>query len=55
MCTETYLVIDRFDSKAKAKVFASYLRTQFVRFLISLQKYTQHLYSERFSSFLISQ
>ena len=49
MCTETYLVIDRFDSKAKAKVFASYLRTQFVRFLISLQKYTQHLYSERFS------
>jgi len=49
VCTETYLVIDRFDSKAKAKVFASYLRTQFVRFLISLQKYTQHLYSERFS------
>jgi site-specific DNA-methyltransferase (adenine-specific) len=48
-CTETYLVIDRFDSKAKAKVFANYLRTQFVRFLISLQKYTQHLYSERFS------
>lgn len=48
-CTETYLVIDRFDSKAKAKVFASYLRTQFVRFLISLQKYTQHLYSDRFS------
>jgi len=48
-CTETYLVIDRFDSKPKAKVFASYLRTRFVRFLISLQKYTQHLYSERFS------
>ena len=48
-CTETYLVIDRFGSKAKAKVFASYLRTRFVRFLISLQKYTQHLYSDRFS------
>jgi site-specific DNA-methyltransferase (adenine-specific) len=28
---------------------ASYLKTKFVRFLISLQKYTQHLYSERFS------
>lgn len=48
-CTETYLVIDRFDSEAKAKVFASYLRTRFARFLISLQKYTQHLYSDRFS------
>ena len=48
-CTETYLVIDRFDSEAKAKVFASYLRTRFVRFLIALQKYTQHLYSDRFS------
>lgn len=30
-------------------MFAIYLRTQFVRFLISLQKYTQHLYSDRFS------
>jgi len=48
-CTETYLVIDRFDNEARAKVFASYLRTRFVRFLISLQKYTQHLYSDRFS------
>jgi site-specific DNA-methyltransferase (adenine-specific) len=48
-CTETYLVIDRFDGEAEAKLFSSYLRTRFVRFLISLQKYTQHLYSERFS------
>jgi site-specific DNA-methyltransferase (adenine-specific) len=48
-CTETYLVIDRFDTEEEAKVFVSYLRTRFVRFLISLQKYTQHLYSDRFS------
>lgn len=48
-CTETYLVIDCFDSESEAKVFTSYLRTRFVRFLISLQKYTQHLYSDRFS------
>lgn len=48
-CTETYLVIDRFRNETKAKLFAGYLRTQFVRFLISLQKYTQHLYSDRFS------
>jgi site-specific DNA-methyltransferase (adenine-specific) len=48
-CTETYLVIDRFGSKAEAEVLTGYLRTRFVRFLISLQKYTQHLYSDRFS------
>ncbi|MGH9493764.1 MAG: Eco57I restriction-modification methylase domain-containing protein [Candidatus Sulfotelmatobacter sp.] len=48
-CTETYLVIDRFGNEATAELFARYLRTRFVRFLISLQKYTQHLYSDRFS------
>lgn len=47
--TETYLVIDRFQNEATAILFAAYLRTRFVRFLISLQKYTQHLYSDRFS------
>lgn len=47
--TETYLVIDRFKNEQTAKLFAAYLRTRFVRFLISLQKYTQHLYSDRFS------
>lgn len=48
-CTETYLVIDRFRTESDAQLFATYLRTRFVRFLISLQKYTQHLYSDRFS------
>jgi site-specific DNA-methyltransferase (adenine-specific) len=47
-CTETYLVIDRFDGEAQARRFASYLRTRLVRFLVSLRKYTQHLYNERF-------
>ena len=47
-CTETYLVIDRFKSKAEAERFAAYLRTRLVRFLVSLRKYTQHLYNERF-------
>lgn len=40
-CTETYLVAGRFPSNAKAKGFAKYLRTRFVRFLISLRKVTQ--------------
>ncbi|TAK12366.1 MAG: restriction endonuclease [Anaerolineae bacterium] len=47
-CTETYLVIDRFKKEIQAKRFAAYLRTRFVRYLVSLRKYTQHLYNERF-------
>ncbi len=41
-CTETYLVAGRFDSERTAKRYASYLRTRFVRFLVSLRKATQH-------------
>lgn len=48
-CTETYLVVGRFDTEAQASNFASYLRTRFVRFLVSLRTNTQHLYSERFA------
>jgi len=47
-CSETYLVIDRFKSKVEADRFAAFLRTKLVRFLVSLRKYTQHLYNERF-------
>jgi site-specific DNA-methyltransferase (adenine-specific) len=48
-CTETYLVAGRFKTKAEAKNFAAYLRTRFVRFLVSLRTNTQDLYSERFA------
>lgn len=47
-CTETYLVIGRFSNERTAKRYADYLRTRFVRFLVSLRKYTQHIYNERF-------
>jgi site-specific DNA-methyltransferase (adenine-specific) len=47
-CTETYLVIGRFATKREASHFDSYLKTRFLRFLVSLRKYTQHIYSERF-------
>jgi site-specific DNA-methyltransferase (adenine-specific) len=40
-CTETYLVAGVFDSEAEAHNYASYLRTRFVRFLVSLRKSTQ--------------
>lgn len=48
-CTETYLVTGRFKSEGEAENFAAYLRTKFVRFLVSLRTNTQHLYSERFA------
>lgn len=41
-CTETYLVAGRFDSQDEAANYARYLRTRFVRFLVSLRKATQH-------------
>lgn len=42
-CTETYLVIGVVDSEAEAKNLASYMRTRFVRFLVSLRKITQNI------------
>lgn len=41
-CTETYLVAGHFDTEAEAERYARYLRTRFVRFLVSLRKHTQH-------------
>ena len=42
-CTETYLVIGVFDSETSAKHLAAYVRTRFVRFLVSLRKITQNI------------
>lgn len=41
-CTETYLVAGAFDEESEARSLASYLRTRFARFLVSLRKSTQH-------------
>lgn len=41
-CTETYVVAGRFDNQGEAASYAQYLRTRFVRFLVSLRKATQH-------------
>ena len=40
-CTETYLVAGHFEDKRTAENQARYLRTRFVRFLVSLRKPTQ--------------
>lgn len=47
-CTETYLVVGRFNSERQAKRCAAFLRTRFARFLVSLRKNTQHIYDQRF-------
>ncbi len=41
-CTETYLVAGHFETEREAFNYARYLRTRFVRFLVSLRKHTQH-------------
>jgi site-specific DNA-methyltransferase (adenine-specific) len=41
-CTETYLVAGHFDSETEATNYEKYLRTRFVRFLVSIRKATQH-------------
>lgn len=41
-CTETYVVAGHFDNEIEATNYAAYLRTRFVRFLVSLRKATQH-------------
>jgi len=41
-CTETYLVAGHFADETQAVNYAKYLRTRFVRFLVSLRKSTQH-------------
>lgn len=40
-CTETYLVAGHFDTEYEAVNYARYLRTRFVRFLVSLRKPSQ--------------
>lgn len=42
-CTETYLVIGIYETELEAVNVASFLRTRFVRFLVSLRKITQNI------------
>jgi hypothetical protein len=42
-CTETYLVIGTCDTEVEARNLAAYMRTRFVRFLVSLRKITQNI------------
>lgn len=43
VCTESYLVAGHFKSEKHAISLASYMKTRFVRFLVSLRAVTQHV------------
>lgn len=49
ICTETYMVVDSFDTREEAEHLFLYLKTRFVRFLISQLASTQHLSKEKFA------
>ena len=49
ICTETYIVIDAFDTEEEAKNLLAYLKTIFVRFLVSQLTSTQHISKSNFS------
>lgn len=48
ICSETYLVIDKFDSQKEAQNLCSYFKTKFVRFLIAQLTSTQQLAKANF-------
>ena len=43
VCTETYIVVDTFNSEIEAKNLLQYLKTKFVRFLVAQVTTTQHI------------
>lgn len=47
-CTMTYIVAGSFDSKGEAENYANYLRSKFVRHLVSLRKTAQNVSSSVF-------
>jgi site-specific DNA-methyltransferase (adenine-specific) len=49
ICTETYLIAGAFDNKKNCENLVGYLKTKFVRFLISQLSFSQDITKDRFS------
>jgi hypothetical protein len=47
--TETYNIIDVFNNKTDAESLVSFLKTDFVRYLLGLRKITQHITRDRWN------
>jgi site-specific DNA-methyltransferase (adenine-specific) len=48
VCTQTYLVAGPLPTRSDAEAIQGYLQTRFVRFLISLRKPAQHVFSSMY-------
>jgi site-specific DNA-methyltransferase (adenine-specific) len=48
VCSESYLVIEEFDSKENAELMANYLKSKFCRFLVSTVLHTQNITKSSF-------
>ena len=49
ICTESYIIVDSFNNEQDAQNCISYLKTKFVRFLISLLSFSQDITRDRFA------
>lgn len=48
ICSETYIVVGTFNSEVEARNAEKYIKTKFVRFLISLMSFSQDITKDRF-------
>jgi len=49
ICTETYIVVNAFNTKSEADNFISYMNTKTFRFLLGIQMSSQHVTRKRFN------
>jgi len=49
ICTETYIVVNTFDTEVEAENFVTYMKTKFFRFLLGIRLVTQHINTEKFA------
>ncbi len=49
VCTQTYIVVNVFDTKKEAEHFITYMKTKFFRFMLGLRVLTQDINKEKFA------
>jgi site-specific DNA-methyltransferase (adenine-specific) len=49
ICTETYIIVDSFDSEDNTVNLVNYLKSKFLRFLVSQLSFSQDITKERFA------
>lgn len=49
VCTETYIVVNVFNTRSEAENFISYVKTKFFRFMLGLRVLTQDINKEKFA------